>query len=85
MDRNNIKKILAKLDGDIDTIADEQVKSIQKSLLNIIEYLLAENDSLREENQTLRDENNRLKGEQGRPSISSRKESDFCICGAYTI
>lgn len=73
MERNNLKKILAKLDSDIDTIADEQVKSIQKSLLNIIEYLLAANDDLREENQTLRDENNRLKGEQGRPSI--RKQS----------
>jgi len=73
MNRNAIKKIVSDLSQEIDSIADEKVKAIQKTLLNLVEYLMAENDKLREENQRLRDENNRLKGEQGKPSI--RKQS----------
>jgi len=69
MDRSKIKKIVFALDHEIDSITDECIRSIQKSLLNLVEYLIAENDSLQEENQRLRDENNRLKGEQGKPSI----------------
>lgn len=73
MNRREIEKIVADLSGDIDSIADEKVKTVQKTLLNLIEYLMTENDKLREENQRLRDENNRLKGEQGKPNI--RKQS----------
>jgi len=73
MNRNDIKSLLETLTEKIDAIADEEVKSIQKTLLNLVEFLMAENDTLREEIQKLRDENNRLKGEQGQPSI--RKQS----------
>ena len=73
MNRNEIKKIVSDLSREIDSIADEKVKTIQKTLLNLVEYLMSENDQLREEIQRLRDENNRLKGEQGKPSL--RKQS----------
>lgn len=69
MTRNDIKKIVSDLSDDIESIKDEKVRTIQNNLLNLIEYLMAENDQLREENQKLRDENNRLKGEQGQPSV----------------
>jgi len=61
------------LSDEIDLIEDDKIKKIHKTLFNLVEYLMAENDKLREENQKLRDENNRLKGEQGQPSI--RKQS----------
>ncbi len=38
-------------------------------LLDLVEELKQENDSLRGEAQRLRDEINRLKGEQGKPNI----------------
>jgi len=74
MNRRDIEKSVTDLSGDIDSIADERTKATQKALLNIIEYILAENDKLRNENQKLRDENNRLKGEQGKPKF--RKQSN---------
>jgi len=54
MNRREIEKIVTDLSGDIDSIADERTKATQKALLNIIEYILAENDKLRNENQKLR-------------------------------
>lgn len=69
MRRSDISKVLEKITQDIEAISDEHVKSIQKTLLNLIEVLLNDNEKLRIENQQLRDENNRLKGEQGKPNI----------------
>lgn len=43
-------------------------------LLNLVEELKQENDSLRHEVQQLRDEINRLKGEQGKPHIKAGKQ-----------
>lgn len=74
MNRSDITKILEKVTEDIEAIADERVKAIQKILLNLIEALLSDNDALREENQRLRDENNRLKGEQGKPDIRKQTQ-----------
>ncbi len=73
MNRAQIKETLEKLNPLIESITDEPVKLIQRTLVNLIEALMSENDELRKENQKLRDENNRLKGEQGKPDI--RKES----------
>jgi Transposase IS66 family len=69
MNRSDITKTLDKINQDIEAISDGHVKSVQKSLLNLIETLLNDNEKLRTENQQLRDENNRLKGEQGKPDI----------------
>lgn len=81
MNRSAVKDVLVKLTHDIESITDDNVKSTQKTLLNLIELLFSENDELRSENQRLRNENNRLKGEQGKPTvrhqtqhISSEKE-----------
>jgi hypothetical protein len=73
MNRSQVTEILTQINPAIDAIADDNIKSIFKVLLNVIEELVSDNDSLREENQKLRDENNRLKGEQGKPDI--RKQS----------
>ena len=63
MNRTEIKQILDTLTIEIDAIADARIASIQKTLLNLVEYLLEENTALKEENQQLKDEINRLKGE----------------------
>ena len=75
MNRTDIKKILVKVADDIESVANERIKAIQKTLLNLIEALLHDNDELRAENQRLRDEINRLKGEQGKPGI--RKQTRY--------
>ncbi len=76
MKRKDIEEIVFELSDEIDSIADEKVKSIQKTLLNLIEFVVLENGKLREENQKFRDENNRLKGEQGKPSIRKQSKGD---------
>jgi hypothetical protein len=76
MNRTIIKNTLESLAEKIDAIADDEIKSIQKTLLNLIEALVSENDQLREENQRLRDENNRLKGEQGKPDIRKQTQGN---------
>jgi hypothetical protein len=75
MKRAEIKKIIENLSSDIESIQDEKVKLIQTTLLNLVEFLLAENERLSEENQQLKDEINRLKGEQGKPSIRKQSEN----------
>jgi len=69
MNRTELQTTLEALSQEIDLIADEKIKSIQKTLLNLLEAVVSDNDKLRDENQKLRDENNRLKGEQGKPTI----------------
>ena len=72
----DIKKILEKLTEDIESITDEKVKSVQKTLFNLVEVLFAENQQLRAENQKLRDEISRLKGEQGKPGIRKQTQKN---------
>jgi len=74
MIRKELQQTISNLTDEIDSVADDKVRSIQKTLLNLLEYVISENDKLKEENQKLRDENNRLKGEKGKPSI--RKQSN---------
>ena len=71
------------LQAEINALAQEiaQLESgvehgIVKKLLNIIERLARENDSLKSELQKLSDEINRLKGEQGKPDIKANKKKD---------
>jgi FtsZ-binding cell division protein ZapB len=52
----------------------EGARQAIKLLLNLVEELKQENDSLRGQVQQLRDEINRLKGEQGRPNLKSGKK-----------
>jgi len=74
MTRKELQQTISNLTTEIESVADDRVRSIQKTLLNLLEYVISENDKLKEENQKLRDENHRLKGEKGKPSI--RKQSN---------
>lgn len=69
MNRQEIKKILDELTGNIDDIADKKAVGIIKALLNLVEMLAEENAQLKATIQASKDEINRLKGEQGRPDI----------------
>ena len=74
MSNAEIKLTLKKLTAEIDAIADTRVADIQRTLLNLVEVLLAENESLKEIIQQLKDEVNRLKGEQGKAEFSKKKK-----------
>jgi hypothetical protein len=76
MDRAEIKKVLSIVTKEIDEISDPKVVAIQKTLLNLIEILVAENEQLRNTVQSLKNEINRLKGEQGKPTIRKQKKDD---------
>ena len=60
---------------DLDLIADPGARHASRSLLALIEQLVAENHALRAENQRLKDEIARLKGEQGQPRIRPQSRS----------
>lgn len=64
MSYTEIKKTVADLVQEIESVADERIRSIQKTLLNLLELVIADNEKLRSENQKLKDEISRLKGEQ---------------------
>lgn len=72
MNRNDIKKILNELTGEIDSITDKKAVAIIKILINLVEMLAEENALLKEQVQQLKDEINRLKGEQGKPNIRGK-------------
>ena len=74
MNRNDIKKILAELTEDIDSITDKKAVAIIKVLINLVEVLAEENARLKEQVQQLKDEINRLKGEQGKPNIRGQSK-----------
>jgi hypothetical protein len=57
---------------DLSLIPDEATRQAVLRLLNLVEQLYAQVQSLREENQRLKDEINRLKGEQGTPTFPHR-------------
>jgi hypothetical protein len=63
------------LNLDLSRIPDEATRQAVRSLLNLVEQLVAENRALREENQRLKDEIHRLKGEQGTPTFPARPPS----------
>ena len=73
MELSEIKSVLKILTADIDEIADKKIATIQKTLLNLVEVLVAENEMLRQQVQALKDEINRLKGEQGKPRFRKQK------------
>ena len=58
---------------DPNQIQDDNARQAIVQLLNLVEELKGENETLREEVQRLRDENNRLKGEQGQPEVKPNK------------
>jgi len=60
---------------DPNTIEDEGLRQVVRSLMNLVETLHAKVQEQAEEIQRLRDENNRLKGEQGKPNIQANKAS----------
>ncbi len=62
--------VLGRLDRE--ALATTGDGALLRDLLNLLEQLIAENQSQREELQRLRDENNRLKGEQGKPTFKPK-------------
>ena len=67
-----------------DLVQDEQIKSMLRLLLNIVESQQSEISSLKETNQALRDEINRLKGEQGKPKFKPKNKSKDISSERYT-
>jgi cell division protein FtsB len=68
-----VPEALARLD--LASIADVGARQAIRALLNLVEELAAENQTLRAENQQLRDELTRLKGGSGRPKLPRGKAS----------
>jgi len=56
--------------------ADTTLSPREQLLLNLVEYLLQENQALKKEIQQLRDEINRLKGEKGKPRIRANTQQE---------
>jgi len=75
----NIKDLQAEIkaiDQETAPAQSNEEQSVFQKLLNIIERLAGENDSLKSDLQNLSDEINRLKGEQGKPTIKANKKKD---------
>jgi predicted RNase H-like nuclease (RuvC/YqgF family) len=75
----NIQDLQAEInaiDQETAQIESGVAQSIVKKLLNIIERLAGENNTLKNNLQKLSDEINRLKGEQGKPDIKAHKKND---------
>ena len=76
MNRADISSLLGKIEPDLEKIDDKAQKAAVSTLMNIVEFSVAEADDLKGQVQTLNDEINRLKGEQGKPNIQPNKKSD---------
>ncbi len=63
--------------ADLAAIQDEGARRAIRALLNLVEELRAENQSLRAEVQRQRDEIARLKGEQGQPDVKPAAKADL--------
>ena len=74
MNKNAIQDIIVDLHSETASLSDPKTKDIFNGLLNLIDRLYSENESLREENQQLKDEVNGLKGEQGKPNIKANTQ-----------
>ena len=74
MNKNAIQDIIVDLHSETASLSDPKTKDIFNGLLNLIDRLYSENESLREENQQLNDEVNGLKGEQGKPNIKANTQ-----------
>ncbi len=83
MNRSELEKTVNNLAEKINLIVDDETRSIQSALLNLVELLVKDNDELREENQKLRDEINRLKGEQGKPNIRKQTKDNKDISSEF--
>ena len=64
------------IDQEIAQLENSVSLALVKKLLNLIERIVKENNTLLTERQQLRDEINRLKGEQGKPDIKANKKND---------
>lgn len=74
----NIKDLQAEINATVQIYAQIEsgiAQDMVKKLLNLIERVASDNESLEAEIQELRDEVNRLKGEQGKPDIKPNKKS----------
>jgi len=74
LNKNDIQKIIVDLHSETAYLSDPKTKDIFNTLLNIIDKLYSENESLKEQNQQLKDEVNCLKGEQGKPTIKANSQ-----------
>ncbi len=74
MDKKAIQDTIANLHRENASLSDPKTKDIFNGLLNLIDRLYSENESLRDDNQQLNDEVNRLKGEQGKPTIKANTQ-----------
>ena len=74
MNKKTIQDIIVDLHSETVSLSDPKTKDIFNGLLNLIDRLYSENESLREENQQLKDEVNGLKGEQGKPCIKANTQ-----------
>jgi cell division protein FtsB len=75
----NIQDLQAEIiaiDQEIAQLENSASQALVKKLLNLIERVVKENNTLLTERQQLRDEINRLKGEQGKPDIKANKKND---------
>ena len=71
MNKNTIQDIIVDLHSETASLSDPKTKDTFNGLLNLIDRLYSENESLKEENQQLKDKVNELKGEQGKPTIKA--------------
>ncbi len=69
MKSEEIRKLLDSIKPQISDISDSSLQFSFTGLLNLVEFMFAENEKQRKEIQLLKDEINRLKGEQGKPDI----------------
>jgi len=75
----NIQDLQAEIiaiDQEIAQLENSASQALVKKLLNLIERVVKENNTLLTERQQLRDEINRLKGELGKPDIKANKKKD---------
>ena len=70
LNKNDIQKTIVDLHSESAALSDPKTKDIFHTLLNLVDKLYSENESLKEQNQQLKDEVNCLKGEQGKPTPS---------------
>ena len=76
MNIQDLQAEIIAIDQEIAQLENSASQALVKKLLNLIERVVKENNTLSTERQQLRDEINRLKGEQGKPDIKANKKKD---------